>query len=413
VGKSASATTLLALNAYWAGLSLMWNALHPIVLPALLVNLVPEGRKNTYLGMLTFAGLVIAMVIQPVSGALSDRWISRWGRRRPLMVVGTLFNLLFLTILGWAGGLTCVWVGYLGLQISSNIAQGPLQGLLRDRVPPRQLGIASSIKVFLDLLSLVVASLIAARLMGGTGNGSQAVIIVVLGLLLVCAAATILFAREEPTDGTRAPDALPGAAMDLAEGSRGSYWWLIAQRGLFLLGVYGLQAFGQYYLRDVLQVSNPPQQAGKLLAAIGIGTILFVLAGGWLSDRFGAKRLLYVASGLAASGMLLMVLTSEMRGLYLVGSIVGAGIGLFMTSNWALANRLAPSARAGRFLGLTNVATAGAAALARLEGPAVDALNAARPDAWLGYKGIFVFGVLCILLSTWFLSRVRSVLAAA
>jgi MFS family permease len=117
--------------------------------------------------------------------------------------------------------------------------------------------------------------------------------------------------------------------------------------------------------------------------------------------------LLFAASGLAALGMMLMVLTTDLRGLYLIGSIVGAGIGLFLTCNWALANGIAPPAEAGRFLGLTNLATAGAAALARLEGPGVDLLNAARPEAWWGYKGVFVFGALCILLSTWFLTKVK------
>ena len=406
MNRSTSATTLLALNAYWVGLSFMWNALHPIVLPALLVSLVPAERKNTYLGLLTFAGLLIAMVIQPLSGALSDRWTSRWGRRRPLMFIGTLGDLVFLMILGWCGGLAWVWVGYLGLQISANTAQGPLQGLFRDRVPAQQLGVASSMKIVLDLASLVMASLVAARFMRDGANDSQVVIMVVLGLLSICAAATILLTREEPVD-RNAGDANVVPETDLTEGSPRSFSWLIAERGTFLLGVYGLQAFGQYYLQDVLQVPNPPQQAGNLLAAIGMGTIAFVLAGGWLSDRFGAQRLLYVASALAACGMLLMSITSDMRGLYLIGSIVGAGIGLFMTANWALANRLAPPAHAGRFLGLTNVATAGAAALARLEGPLVDALNAALPGAWMGYKGIFVFGALCIVLSTWFLSRVK------
>jgi MFS family permease len=105
--------------------------------------------------------------------------------------------------------------------------------------------------------------------------------------------------------------------------------------------------------------------------------------------------------------MLLMSFTMDLRGLYLSGSIVGAGIGLFLTSNWALANRIAPLDQAGRFLGLTNLATAGAAALARLEGPAVDLLNSAFPGEWLGYKGIFLFGCVCIALSTWFLSKVR------
>ena len=92
---------LLALNAYWVGLSFKWNALHPIILPAVLLNFVPDARKNTYLGLLTFVGLLLAMVIQPLSGAISDRWISRWGRRRPLMVLGALFDFVFLAC--WPG----------------------------------------------------------------------------------------------------------------------------------------------------------------------------------------------------------------------------------------------------------------------------------------------------------------------
>ena len=127
---------LLLLNAYWVGLSFKWNALHPIILPAVLLNFVPDARKNTWLGLLTFAGLLLAMVIQPVAGAVSDGWASRWGRRRPLIVLGTLFDFVFLALLAWAGGLTWLIVGYIGLQFSSNIAQGPAQGLLPDRVRP-------------------------------------------------------------------------------------------------------------------------------------------------------------------------------------------------------------------------------------------------------------------------------------
>ena len=84
------------MNAYWLGISFMWNALHPIVLPAILITLVPDSKKNTYLGLLTFAGLVTAMIIQPLSGAISDRWQSRYGRRRPLMVAATILECVFL-----------------------------------------------------------------------------------------------------------------------------------------------------------------------------------------------------------------------------------------------------------------------------------------------------------------------------
>jgi MFS family permease len=102
-----------------------------------------------------------------------------------------------------------------------------------------------------------------------------------------------------------------------------------------------------------------------------------------------------------------MLLAADMRGLLLFGSVLGAGIGLFLTSNWALANSLAPQEEAGKYLGLTNVATAGAAALSRLEGPVLDWLNAAWPGAWIGYRGLFLFGAVCMLLSVFFLRKIH------
>jgi MFS family permease len=185
-----------------------------------------------------------------------------------------------------------------------------------------------------------------------------------------------------------------------------SYWWLIAERALFLLGIYGVQAFAQYYLQDVLRVPDPPKQTGDLLAALTVALVLLVLIGGWLTDKYGAKRILYVATFVAAGGILLMLLAKDMRGLLIFGVVLGAGIGLFLTSNWALANSLAPEAEAGKYLGLTNLATAGSGALARLEGPALDWLNAAWPGAWIGYKSLFVFGGLCILLSVLLLRKI-------
>src|SRR3974377_941942 len=90
---------LISLNAGWLGLSFMWNSLHVILLPAALLMFINRERKNPVLGLLTGAGLLIAMLIQPVAGAISDRWCSRWGRRRPLILLGTVFALVFLSVL--------------------------------------------------------------------------------------------------------------------------------------------------------------------------------------------------------------------------------------------------------------------------------------------------------------------------
>jgi MFS family permease len=346
---------MLILNAQWVGISFMWNALHPIILPAVLLTYVPASQKNTYLGLLTFVGLLIAIVVQPISGAVSDGWASRYGRRRPLMSIGTALSCLFLIVLGGSGGLLWLFVGYVGLQVGSNIAQGPLQGLLRDRVPVSQLGLASSVKIFLDLLSLILAALAGGRLMDARTGNPTAILGVVFVLLVGSATVTILLMPEEASYSpvrTHLPAFGEEFKIDLRRNA--SYAWLIGERAVFLLGVYGLQVFGQYYLQDVLRVPNPPKQSGDVLAAIGAGIVALVLAGGWLSDKFGAKRILYVASGLTALGMTLLVVTTDLRGLTAFASIVGAGIGLFLTSNWALANGLAPAEEAGKVIDILN-----------------------------------------------------------
>jgi MFS family permease len=405
--KKLNLSQLLVLNAYWVGLSFMWNAIHPILLPAVMLNYVPDAKKNTYLGLLTFAGLIIAMIVQPITGALSDGWKSRFGRRRPLALFGTLFDFLFLSILAWAGGLVWLFVGYVGLLVSSNIAHGPMQGLLPDRVPKSQVGVASSLKTFMDMSSLIIASLVAGRLLDSETRDPTNLMLVVMGLLAISAAITIFGVKEEPAPNHEHTDwksLLSQFRINFRENS--SYWWLIGERALFILGVYGVQAFAQYYLQDVLRVPDPPKQTGDLLAVLTISLVVLVLLGGWLTDKYGAKRILAIGTLIASGGMLLMLFATDMRGLMVFGSILGAGIGLFLTSNWALANSLAPEAESGKYLGLTNLATAGSGALARLEGPALDWLNAAQPGAWIGYKSLFIFGGLCIFLSLFLLQKI-------
>jgi Na+/melibiose symporter-like transporter len=406
--KKLTVWQMLALNAYWVGLSFKWNALHPIVLPALLLNFVPADRKNTTLGLLTFAGLVIAMLVQPLSGALSDGWRSRWGRRRPLIVFGTLAEIAFLAMIGWGGSLAWIIAGYIGLQFFSNLAHGPAQGLLPDRTPREQLGAASAFKTFMDMSALIIASLAAGRLLDPAGKDPTLIMLVVIGLAVAAAAVTVLFTPEDPATG-RAGSAWDELRAQLRVDVRENpaYWWLIAQRFTFLLGVYGAQAFAQYFLRDVIRVPNPVQQSGDLLAALAIALVALALAGGWLSDRFGPRKMMLAASLVAAAGLLLLLPARDMMMVKIFGAILGAGIGLFLTASWALANRLAPPAQAGKYLGLTNLATAGSGALARLEGPAIDWLNNARPGAWMGYTVMFAFGAGIILLGMLLLNKVQ------
>jgi MFS family permease len=407
---------LLALNAYWVGLAFLWNGLHVIVLPSVLLNYAPEGLKNTYLGLLTFTGLVIAMFIQPVSGALSDRWISNWGRRRPLILIGTLFDFVFLAILGWFGGLPWLVIGYFGLQVSSNLAHGPMQGLMPDQVPPSQLGAGSSIKNLMDMLGLILSSLFLGRLMDPNAVKPTHAIAAVMLVLATSAAITLLGTHEKPAlpppgerrDGRRGLE-LKSILVSIGASIRHmppDFAWLLRARFIFLLGIYGIQSFAQYYIRDVLRAPDPPRLTGDLLATITLSLIVFALLGGWLGDRFGHVRMHYLAGGISGAGCALLLLVRSPGMLLVFGSVVGVGIGLFLTANWALATLLAPAEESGKYLGLTNLATAGAGATGRLLGPLIDLGNNAFPGSFTGYAGLFVFAALCSLASVLIISRV-------
>ena len=433
--KSLRPVDYFNINVYWFGLAFMWNSLHPIILPAILLNFVPEKLKNTYLGGLTFLGLILAMIVQPMAGAISDRSTFRWGRRRPYILIGTLFDFAFLAVLGLAGSYWMLFAGYVLLQVSSNVAHGPAQGLIPDLVPENKRGIAAGAKNLADMGGLVAASLVAGNLMGQQNPGPA---FLAIGLLLLATMLiTLLGVKEQPLVQNQvsrrakvsrpSPKAHRLRSGDLAEQPPlpqtfaqkirdtlsidprryPDYCWLIASRFLILLGIYAVQSFAQYFIRDVLNAANPAQVTGDLMFSIGIALIALVFPAGYLSDRIGRKRLNAFAGLLGALGIFLLLFVTDYTSLLIFGGIIGAATGIFLSVNWALATDLIPKGEAGKYLGFSNLATAGAGAVARLGGPLIDLFNARQPGQ--GYSVLFVLGSLSLLAGVALRAKVREI----
>ncbi|MBE3067101.1 MAG: MFS transporter, partial [Chloroflexi bacterium] len=186
----------LTINLFWLGLNIRNTALGSIFMPYLVGIFAPEAIKNTALGVMRSAGLVIAMLVQPAAGLLSDRSTSRFGRRRPYILIGALFDCLFLAAIALAWNYWALLIAVLLIQFSSNISHGPLQGLIPDLVPEDQRGRASAIKAIMELLPIILVGLTIARIVGA-GHLNLAIFVTGISLLIVTLI-TIIFVKETP-----------------------------------------------------------------------------------------------------------------------------------------------------------------------------------------------------------------------
>jgi MFS family permease len=129
----------------------------------------------------------------------------------------------------------------------------------------------------------------------------------------------------------------------------------------------------------------------------GLFTLVTALPGGWLSDRFGHRAVIAFSGAAGSLGCLVLLGTIWVQApalIYLAGIIMGLATGSFVTANWALGTRLVPSAEAGRYLGISNLAGAGAGMIgAGMGGPIADYLNGVTPG--MGY--FVLFGCFAVL----------------
>ncbi len=87
---------LLFLSAYWFGSASFSAAMTVLVVADRVKLMVPESSRSIVVGVILSISGLVSGAVQPIAGAKSDRVGTRWGRRTPFLVVGTLAALLFM-----------------------------------------------------------------------------------------------------------------------------------------------------------------------------------------------------------------------------------------------------------------------------------------------------------------------------
>jgi MFS family permease len=359
---------LVRLSLYWLGLSSIFAGLTNILGNRLqFTGLIAPGTEGTTLFGLTIGGSIVALLVQPTIGSLSDYTISRWGRRKPYILIGSLLDVVFLYGIASSNGLLAIAGFVILLQFSSNFAQGPFQGYVPDLVPTHQVGLASSLVGLMQIIGNVAGFTIGS-IAAATHNyfaGTMAL----AALELATMASVVLRVNDgHATKSRRGRSwfsiAREAWATDILR--EHSFLWLVGSRLLFLMGAAMLVILGPFYLHQTFGLDETASGT-TFLVVVGfvlVANLAAVIPAGRLSDRTGRKRVLYASFALGALGMAIVSVAPVLPVAYLGVVLFGLASGTFLAVDWALMTEIIPKASSGRYMGISNVATASASIFA-------------------------------------------------
>jgi MFS family permease len=394
---------LLKLSIYWFGILTIWGGLTNIILPSRM-DAIDKANAGFLLAVLNGIAVLMAIVVQPTVGMISDYTITRWGRRKPYIVIGASLDVVFLIGLALSQTFLMILVFLVLLQFSSNFAQGPFQGYVPDLVPAKQVATASGLMGVMIVMGQIAGVGVATL---GLVVGNLVLATIGLGLIELATAIVLVASVRE---GSGAPPR-PGSWLKVATSAWGTdilaernVLWLLLVRLLFL-GAVNATTLALFYFERTHGKSEV--DAGGLVflgtLVVGITTAAAAFPGARLSDRFGRKPMIWAACAIGSVGMLLVALSPSPALAIAAFVPFGIGVGIFLSVDWALMTDVIPKETTGRYMGILNAGTAASGPIFLVvAGQVLDKVSAvdwaAGPRAAMVVAALFLVGAGIVLI---------------
>jgi MFS family permease len=407
------------ISVYWFGINAVWGAYEGFGQKQLEL-IVGKASWGSVSGPLELLGAIVAVLTVPTIGTVSDYTTSRFGRRKGYIITGAFFDLVFIGGLsliamaqpaGWdgeplasTGTLVLYGLLFLGLQFSSNWAQGPYQGLVPDLVSERQVGTASGLVGVMRTVGLVAGFGIMA--VGARFEAWGAAFASVGVLEFALAALTFRFVADGPPgiprDG-RSWTSISLAAWDPGILRERAFVRMTLVRFFFLMGAGTFINICLLYLERVFGVVDPDERSLLWMTALGLGllgTIVAALVGARVSDRTGRKPVIWAAAAIASAGIALLAAAPSIPVALLGSFLLGAGSGAYVAVDWALMTEIIPLAASGRYMGIANIANSIATPVGlAIAGPIMDAFYRAG-DVAMGPRVAVATGIVALAVAS-------------
>ncbi|HEX7338875.1 MAG TPA: MFS transporter [Rhodanobacteraceae bacterium] len=340
----------------------LWMALLPPILEglAMRVHAIAPVHAADSLSLVVGMGALLALFGNPFFGRLSDRTTSRFGRRRPWLIIGAAGGAMGLALTALATSIPLLLLGWCIAQLSFNAELAALAAVLSDQVPASQRGMVSG----------VVNVSLPLGMAGGTflvqvfAPSMLAVFLVPAALALAGAIALVWVLPDRqravvPADRYGWRDFL------------GSFWinpcrfpdfaWVWSSRFLLFAGVAVLMTYQAYYLAHQFgyaPIELPRRIFWATLAQSGMLAVFGVL-GGCCSDAMGRRKVFVSGTALLYALALLMIAFAGSYAWFVVGmAVTGMAQGIYLAVDLALVVDVLPDreTHAGRSLGVFNIA---------------------------------------------------------
>lgn len=354
-------------------------------------------------GVISGIAGAFAIVAYPLTGALSDRTRSRFGRRRPWIAAGTAGFALSLAALGAQTSLWGIGICWVTASTFFCVLTAALTAAISDQVPVNQRGYVSGWISAPQAIG-IIAGLVLVTALGLSTFGSYALLaalLVALGLpFLLLVPDQVLAAGVMPPLTVR--NLLEG--MWISPRDHPDFGWTLLSRVLVNLG----NAFGTslllYFLMYGLEVADAE---GSLIVLTLVYMIFVIIASLWLgrlSDKWGRRRAFVFASSiLQAAAALILAFVPTMGAATFAAALLGLGYGCFLSVDQALATQVLPDQLSrGKDLGIMNIALTVPQAFAPM-------LGALLVSAVGGFTLLFLVSGVTALAGAWAVSRVKGV----
>jgi MFS family permease len=352
---------LLRISLYWLGLTAIDAAVGLYVTNRLAFDqLVPTDDVGKSMFVIGIGAAIVGIVIQPTVGYISDFTVSRWGRRKPYIVFGSLLDVVFLVGIAFGNSVLVLAAFMLLLAVSTNIARGPFQGYVPDLVAEPQVGLASGMVGLMQVVGNVTGFLLVSLsvTLGAMHLSLIAVAIVELVTMLSVVLRVPKGLPPKPREGKSwRRIAREAWATDILQ--ERSYVWLLVSRLLFLTAGGLLVNFVILFLQRAFFYDKVEanQWYVVILVVVVAANVIAILPASKLSDRTGRKPLIFLACAGGAIGAGIVALAPSIPVALAGAALFGAANGTFLAVDWALMTDIIPRASAGRYMGMSNVAT--------------------------------------------------------